>query len=83
LVAANRVRSPIHVIGAAEDAIVTGYELKATARAYRTEAMVFDNVAHDMMLDPNWRVVADGIIRRLDEQFAEPRFSQPSLRPAA
>jgi pimeloyl-ACP methyl ester carboxylesterase len=71
--AANKVRSPVHVIGAADDAMVTGYEIKATARAYGAEALVFDNVAHDMMLDPNWRTVADSMIRTLDAQFGEAR----------
>ena len=70
-VAANRVRSPIHVIGAANDAIVTDHEINATARAYGTEAVVFDHVAHDMMLDPNWRTVADSMMQKLDAQFAE------------
>ena len=70
-VAANQVRSPIHVIGAADDAVLTSYEIKATARAYGTEAVIFDNVAHDMMLDPNWRIVADSMIRTLDAQFGE------------
>jgi pimeloyl-ACP methyl ester carboxylesterase len=70
-VVAGRVRSPIHVIGAADDVIVAKCEVNATARAYGAEAMVFDNVAHDMMLDPNWRTVADSMIRKLDAQFAE------------
>jgi pimeloyl-ACP methyl ester carboxylesterase len=70
----NEVRSPIHVMGAADDALVAGYEIEATARAYGTEALVFDDVAHDMMLDPNWRSVADTMIKRLDAQFGEARF---------
>jgi pimeloyl-ACP methyl ester carboxylesterase len=73
-IAVSRVRSPIHVMGAADDAIVAGYEIKATARAYGAEAEVFDNVAHDMMLDPNWRIVADSMIEKLDAQFGERRF---------
>ena len=36
-VAANKVRSPVHVIGAADDAIMTACEIKATARAYGIE----------------------------------------------
>ena len=73
-VAANQVRSPIHVMGAADDAIVTAYELKATARAYGVEPEVFDDIAHDMMLDPNWAIVADSMIRKLDAQFGKTRF---------
>jgi len=70
-VAVSQVRSPVHVMGAADDAVVTDYEIRATARAYGTEAVVFDNVAHDMMLDPNWRIVADSMIRKIDAQFRE------------
>jgi pimeloyl-ACP methyl ester carboxylesterase len=68
-VAVKQVHSPVHVMGAADDAVVADHEIKATARAYGTEAVVFDNVAHDMMLDPNWRVVADSMIRKIDAQF--------------
>jgi len=75
-VAANLVRSPINVIGAADDAIVAGYEIRATARAYGAEAVVFDHVAHDMMLDPSWRTVADSMIQKLDAQFGEPRLER-------
>jgi pimeloyl-ACP methyl ester carboxylesterase len=70
----SRVISPIHVIGAADDAIVADYEIKATARAYGTEAVVFDNVAHDTMLDPNWKMVADHMIRKLEAQFGKARY---------
>jgi alpha-beta hydrolase superfamily lysophospholipase len=76
-VAANKVRSPVHVIGGADDAIIANYEIKATARAYGVEALVFDNMAHDMMLDPNWRMVADAIIRTLDRQFGSAPETAP------
>jgi pimeloyl-ACP methyl ester carboxylesterase len=76
-VAANKVRSPIHVMGAADDAIMTACEIEATARAYGVEPEVFGNVAHDMMLDPNWRMVADAIIRTLDRQFASAPETAP------
>lgn len=65
-VAVSQVRSPVHVMGAADDAVMADHEIRATARAYGTEVVVFDNVAHDMMLDPNWRVVADSMIRKID-----------------
>ena len=77
-VAVRQVRSPVHVMGAADDAIVFDHEIRATARAYRTEAVVFDNVAHDMMLDPNWKIVADGMIEKLEGQFGGTRFERIS-----
>lgn len=42
-------------------------EAQATARAYRTEAEVFPNMAHDMMLEPGWRKVAERIVAWLQE----------------
>ena len=75
-VAVDQTRSPIHVMGAAHDAVLSDADVRATASAYGTEAVVFDNVAHDMMLDPNWRDVADRIITTLDAQFGEAR-SEP------
>jgi hypothetical protein len=38
------------------------------------EPEVFDDIAHDMMLDPNWTIVADSMIRKLDAQFGKTRF---------
>jgi pimeloyl-ACP methyl ester carboxylesterase len=73
-VAVSKVRSPVRVIGAADDAIVSAAEVKATARAYGTEALMFDDVAHDMMLDPNWKIVADGMIASVNAQFGKTRF---------
>ena len=78
-VAVSQVRSPVHVMGAADDAVVADHEIRATARAYGTEAIVFDNVAHDMMLDPNWRIVADSMIEKLDAQFGDTRFEGISV----
>jgi pimeloyl-ACP methyl ester carboxylesterase len=78
-VAVRQVRSPIHVMGAADDAVVVGHEIRATARAYGTEAIIFDKVAHDMMLDPNWRIVADSMIEKLDAQFGDTRSERLSV----
>jgi hypothetical protein len=42
--------------------------VEATARAYRTEAVVFPDVAHDMMLDVRWKRVADHIVAWVRER---------------
>ncbi|MCI4673445.1 hypothetical protein [Candidatus Mycolicibacterium alkanivorans] len=36
-------------------------EVRATARAYRTEAELFPDMAHDMMLEPGWAAAAERI----------------------
>ncbi|MGA9492941.1 MAG: alpha/beta hydrolase [Mycobacterium sp.] len=60
-VRASRVRTPMLVLGAADDGMVTDAEVRATARAYRTDAEFFADMGHNMMLEPGWRSVAERI----------------------
>ena len=64
----ERVKTPILVLGAAEDRLISPSEVEATARAYQTQAAVFPDMAHDMMLEVGWQVVADRILGWLGEQ---------------
>ena len=57
----GRVSTTILVLGALDDGAVTHQEVRATARAYRTEAEFFPNMGHNMMLEPGWAAVADRI----------------------
>lgn len=57
----KRVNVPMLVLGAANDTIFSQKEVRATAAAYQTEATIFPNMAHDMMLEPDWQRVADTI----------------------
>ena len=57
----SRVRTPMLVLGAADDGMVTNAEVRATARAYRTDAEFFADMGHNMMLEPGWRAVAERI----------------------
>ncbi|OBJ47292.1 alpha/beta hydrolase [Mycobacterium sp. 1423905.2] len=57
----QRVSAPMLVLGAGSDRSITTAEVRATARAYRTEAEIFAGMAHDMMLEPGWRAVAERI----------------------
>lgn len=61
LVDPKRVKTPMLVMGGANDTIFTVAEIEATAAAYDTKAIVFPNMAHDMMLEPGWEKVADHI----------------------
>jgi pimeloyl-ACP methyl ester carboxylesterase len=58
----GRVKTPLLVLAAANDRVFTVAEEQATARAYGTEAEVFPDMAHDMMLEPKWQQVADRIL---------------------
>ncbi|MGF9711869.1 hypothetical protein EXW96_18750 [Paenibacillus sp. JMULE4] len=47
----DKVKTPMLVLGAANDFLIDSHELEQTARAYGTNPEVFANMAHDMMLD--------------------------------
>lgn len=57
----KRVTTPLLVLGAQDDGAHTLAEVRATARAYRTEAEFFPDMGHNMMLEPGWDAVADRI----------------------
>ena len=59
---ASRVEDPMLVLGAQYDAIFSPREVKRTASRYNTEAIIFDNMGHDMMLEPGWARPAEAIL---------------------
>ena len=58
----KKVKTPLLVLAAENDRVFSLAEEHATAKAYTTEAHIFPNMAHDMMLDQGWRKPADKII---------------------
>jgi pimeloyl-ACP methyl ester carboxylesterase len=56
----RRVNTSFLVLGAEHDGFVSTGEVRATARAYRTEPEFFD-MGHNMMLEPGWADVAGRI----------------------
>lgn len=63
----ERVTAPILVMGAAGDCLISPGEVEATARAYQTQPEVLPGMAHDLMLEDGWQVVADRILIWLNE----------------
>ncbi|MEW6240805.1 MAG: alpha/beta fold hydrolase [Chloroflexota bacterium] len=63
----KRVKTPMLVIGAARDAVISRKAVNDTARAYGTKAEFFD-MAHDVMLEANWKLAADRILEWLKEK---------------
>jgi len=57
----RRVTTPLLVLGAEDDGATSQGEVRATARAYRTEPEFFPEMGHDMMLEPGWVAVAERI----------------------
>lgn len=62
----SKVRTPLLVLGAEKDRIFTISEQRKTARAYRTEAVIYPDIAHHMMLERGWENVADKILNWLN-----------------
>jgi alpha-beta hydrolase superfamily lysophospholipase len=60
--------TPMLVLAAENDRVFTLDEQRKTASAYGTQAEIFPNMAHDMMLEADWQAVADRIIAWLDLQ---------------
>ena len=60
----KKVKTPVTVLGAENDTIFAVKEIQSTAKAYGTEAVIFD-MAHDMMLEENWQDVAAYILKNL------------------
>jgi pimeloyl-ACP methyl ester carboxylesterase len=52
------VTTPMLVLGAEHDGLVSTSDVRATARAYRTEPEFFPGMGHNMMLEPAWADVA-------------------------
>jgi hypothetical protein len=62
------------VIGGEMDSSIPTAVNEALASAYGTKLETFP-VAHDMMLDPNWRLVADGILSWIKGQLSSTKAS--------
>ena len=59
---------PFMVLGAENDTIFKARQVRAMARKYGVEAEFFPNMAHDMMLEADWQLVADRIMRFMREE---------------
>ncbi len=62
------IDSPVLVLGAANDKAISPYEVEATAKAYGTQAEIFPDMAHNMMLESGWQAVADSILTWFEEK---------------
>ena len=62
----KKVKTPLLVLGAENDRVFTVAEQRKTARAYKTEAILYPDMAHDMMLERGWGSVADQILSWLN-----------------
>lgn len=64
----RRVKTPLLVLGAARDNMLSQGEIEATAKAYNTQAEIIPDVAHNSMLELHWQNVAERILMWLKER---------------
>jgi alpha-beta hydrolase superfamily lysophospholipase len=64
----KRIKTPLLVLGATNDAAISVREVEVTAQVYGTQAEIFPEMAHDMMLESGWQMVADRILAWLNER---------------
>lgn len=70
-----KVKTPMLVLGAERDNMLLPDEIRATARAYKTQAHIIPGVAHNSMLELGWQDVAEQILFWLKERELEPSGS--------
>ncbi len=64
----KKVKTPLLILGAEKDTVIPPVDVHKTARAYNTTAEIFPNMAHDMMLEKNWKDVAGRVMGWLKEK---------------
>ena len=64
----EQIRTPLLVLGAAEDRFILPKEVAATASALGVKAEMFPGMSHDMMLEADWQMVANRIRAWLNGQ---------------
>lgn len=65
------IKSPLLVLGAENDTVVSRNSILKTARAYQADLKIFPNMAHDLMLDEGWEKVADFIFEWLKKRLVK------------
>lgn len=54
----NKINTPILVLGAEKDYFFNPKDVRATAKAYNTEAVIFPNAPHNLFMTEGWEKVA-------------------------
>lgn len=61
---------PLLVLGSRDDWFLSERVAQKIARTYHVTPIIFDNVCHDMMLDPQWMRVSEAILNFLHTSVA-------------
>ena len=62
---AKTISTPLAVLGGGRDTVFPPPVVQSTAQTYGVDAIMFDDIAHDMMLDAGWQAVAERILREI------------------
>ncbi len=61
-------RTPMLILGAADDHVFPAPEVEALGQLYDAPVVVLPDTAHDVMLEPGWQAAAEQICHWLEEQ---------------
>jgi pimeloyl-ACP methyl ester carboxylesterase len=67
----EKVTTNLLILGAENDMLFYPDEVEATAKAYGTKAEIFPEMAHNMMLEADWKSVADHILNWLESEVGK------------
>lgn len=65
----RKLKTPLLVIGAENDALIAPRKIEKTARAFDADCKIFPDAAHDLMLESDWQTVADFMIQWLEKKI--------------
>lgn len=68
---------PMLVMGGTEDRFIRRHDVWATALWYGVEAEWLPGLSHTLMLDPDWKMAADALLRWLEDLEARAPQTQP------
>jgi pimeloyl-ACP methyl ester carboxylesterase len=71
-----KVKTPLLILGAERDNMISPREIEATAMAYNTQAQIIPDVAHNSMLEQRWQSVANRILTWLNEVDIRARIGE-------
>jgi pimeloyl-ACP methyl ester carboxylesterase len=62
LVNTKKIKTPLMVLGAGMDKAVSPESVKKTAQKYGVQPVIFEEMGHDMMLEPGYKELVDKIV---------------------
>lgn len=62
---------PMLALGAEDDWIVRPNQIRKTAKVYDADYLIIPDIGHEMMLDTNWKIVAEAILQWLTNVYPQ------------